>query len=166
MHARARGLDIVAYCEDPWLRTTVDNLQARSLTSLSFAPILLRPTESEPPPNGISVAFETALGWLDAPLGPENAALDALEVLDAVGLTDRLEGSMALFSRVRGWSDQPDVNTLNRAHGQQPRVAALHLSEVAVLRETTAIDQVVYERATETFFAHGDAYGTDAEVTG
>ena len=151
MYDRARDRGIRSYCSDPVLRTTIENFQARYLASLSFSRVLLRPSDSERPPNGISVAFESSLCSLDTSLGLERAAIEALAEIDAVGLTEHLEASMALFAKVLGWDTQPEVGQLNRADAQQQRVSDLDQRDLEVLAEATAIDQVVYEQATRQF---------------
>ncbi len=145
LHDRAFGKSVTQYCDDPVLRTTVENFQARYLASLSFARVLLKPGLSERPPDGMSVGFERALYSLDAQVGLESAVLDALSSIDAVGIVEDLPSTFSTFAAVLGttWDEAPP--RLNLAQSTQKTVAELTDEEMGVLLEFTAIDRVAYD---------------------
>ncbi len=147
LHERAVGLDVVEYCADPVLRRTISDYQARHLASLSFARALFRPTPEESVRWGTSVAFEQALSSLDPTDGLAETALSMLDTIDAVGVTERFDCSLALFSRTLGWEPRPPGLPLNPAHPSQRTVADLRPDELEVLRDLTRIDQMVYDTA-------------------
>lgn len=147
LHERARGLDVVDYCADPVLRTTIADFQSRYLASLNFSRALLRPRDSEPAPGGMSVAFELALCGLDSQLGLEAAALEALGDIDVVGVTDQFEQSLELFASFLGWASAAESPRVNRAGHDQQALDDLRPEELAALSDLTAIDRVLYQHA-------------------
>lgn len=153
LHAAAAGLDVAAYCAHPQLRMTVENYQARYLASLSFARVLMRPTEAEAPPAGVALAFDAALYSLDAAAGLRDAACAALDTIDAVGLAERFGASLRLFARVLGYAGEVIEPRLNTASAGQQTVADLTPAELAAVRDCTRIDAAVYEYAAGRFRA-------------
>ena len=158
LHERAVGLDVVEYCADPILRRTISDYQSRHLASLSFARALFRPTPEESVTWGMSVAVEQALYSLDPNEGLAEAALSMIDTIDAVGVTDRFDCSIAMFSKVLGWDPVPPGEPLNPAHPSQRTVADLRPDEIEVLRDLTRIDQLVYDRAVERLDAFCDLH--------
>lgn len=157
LHERAKGLDVVEYCADPTLRTTIADFQARYLASLQFSRILLDPGAVDGAPGRMSVAFEHALSGLDATLGLEAAAIGALDSIDAVGVTDELERSAELFARVLGWASPTPISRVNVAASGDQRLEDLRPDEITALRELTSIDRRVYQHAQKRLAAQCEA---------
>ena len=149
LHARATGLDVVEFCDDPELRRLIRDHQSRQIASLALAHAVIGPLDDSSPRGTRSVGFEQALYSLDPSEGLEESALSMLETLNAVGVTEEFELSVALFARVLGMATTPGSIRLNPAHSSQRGVAELRPDELEVLHGLTKIDRVVHERAKE-----------------
>lgn len=149
LHQRARGLSVIAYCADPVLRRTVTDFQARYLASLSFARVLLLPGDAERPPDGMAVGFETALYALDESFDLGTAAIAALDVIDGVGVAERLPESLQLFAAILGREWERPVPRLNVAHDGQRSADHLTDQERSVLTDCNTADLMVYRHAVD-----------------
>jgi hypothetical protein len=164
LHRTADGLAIVEYCRHPLLRTTVDNLQARYLASLSFArAVVPRPGDAGGAFGSRSVAFEAALSALDPTAGLRGAAVRALDDLEAVGVCERFAATVRLFARVLGWQGEFPEPRLNTAAEGQKSVRDLAPEELAALAECNAIDLDVYRHAWARFRELCGRHGIDTD---
>ena len=154
LHSIAAGLTVGQYCEHPALRKTVDNFQSRYLASLDFALALMpRHSESEPhrPYGSVSVSFENALFSLDRETGLQDAAVRALDAIDAVGICEAHGTSLQVFAKVLGWDIHAAEFELNHAATGQKTLANLSSAEIEALTNLNAIDIQIYEHAIEMF---------------
>lgn len=163
LHAIAAGLGVEAYCEHPVLRKTVDNFQSRYLASLDFALALLpRPgiSPAGEPQGSFSVRFEESLHALDQVTGLQEAAIRALDAIDAVGLCEAHATSLQLFAKALGWEAEVVEYALNHASGQRT-LDDLSDAERAALSRLNEIDERVYAHAAGRFLREGRAYGLE-----
>lgn len=152
LHAASLGLSVEEYCAHPVLRRTVENFQARSLASLRIASILVpKGSPHELPFGTISVGFEDALYALDAADGLRDAAIQALDEIDAVGVCEAFGPSLRLYAKVLGWPGEVEEPRLNPAAAGQKTVAALTDRERDTLIGLNQIDLAVYRHACERF---------------
>lgn len=153
LHTLSAGLSVSQYCEHPALRRTVENFQSRYLASLDFALALMpRPSDRQgrEPHGSVSVGFENALYSLDKDTGLLEAAIRALDAIDAVGICEAHGTSLRVFARVLGWNVEPLEFGLNLSNGQKT-VQDLSSAERDVLMSLNLIDAQVYGQALARF---------------
>lgn len=166
LHELAEGLSVEEYCEHPELRKTVDNFQARYLASLDFAMTLMpRPSEGREhePYASLSVRFESALYSLDRATGLLDAAVRALDAIDAVGICEAHAASLKVFARVLGWDVEIPEYRLNRSHGQRT-LAELSRRDREALASLNEVDSQVYAHAIGRFVGHCRKHGIELDA--
>lgn len=161
LHAAARGLSVRDYCRHPVLRQSVDNLQARHLASLCFGFGLLPADHPQRRKFALSPCA-TGLQALGSEDGLRAAAVEALDVIDAVGTADDLDRTQALFARTLRWAGPTQAERLNTAAPEQQGLADLSADDAAALRDVTRIDDDVYRHAQARMAALCAAHGIGA----
>lgn len=151
MYARAKRASIKRFCDDPVLRTTVDNLQSRYLASLLPARTILKPSPNPRRPGEVHSSFNVALSSLTAGTHLQDIALHMLDEIELVGITDRFTESLQLFSRHFGWPEPAADERLNVADHNQPTVHDLNHREVRLLTRLNSVDHILYRKAQEIF---------------
>lgn len=157
LHQLADGLGVVAYCEHPVLRATVDNLQSRHLASLDFSLALLPDAPARSADAAVvsrSVRFTSVLSSLDASTGLLDAAARTLTAIDAVGICEEHSASLEVFARTLGWASSvvaTEPPRLNAAPRGQKTIDGLTDEEIEALRAVNTIDLQIYEKAKALF---------------
>jgi hypothetical protein len=167
LHHLAAGLTVDEYCEQPELRSTIDNVQSRYLASLDFALALVPRMPASPPrePYGsVSVSFENALHSLDKNTGLLDGAVRALNAIDAVGICEAHGASLRVFARALGWDVVFVEFGLNRASGQTT-LEDLSAAEIDSLTSLNLIDAQVYAQARERLSSQCSQYGIELNET-
>jgi len=153
----ANGLSVAEYCRHPELRSSVDNVQSRHLASLGFARALLPDAPGKPagePFAWRALEYERTLFSLDQSTGLADAAADAVEWIDAVGICEEHDRSVRRFANLFGWdmsaaSGQP--SRLNLADQSQRTVDSLSSEDLGSLSSLNLIDQRIYDLAKRRF---------------
>ncbi len=128
LYQQARRLSL-GECFARGLTVELDNFMVRCLTSL----------------RNIHVPF----GGVTRQMLAEAKA--HLESIEAIGLTEEFDASVALFSRRFAW-DRADIPRLN-ATQKRVRAAELSAAESAAIREHNVLDQELYDFGRELFRA-------------
>ena len=161
----AAGKSVEEYCEQPVLRRTIADFQARYLASLRFSTVLLPREDVTAGPHGsISIGFEDALFSLDANDGLVESAKGALEQFAVVGICESYRRSERLFGKVLGRNTTGDAKVLNRAGSDQKTVRDLTDSERECLEELTQADASVYRYGQLIFERQCRAHGVTEPV--
>ena len=151
LHARARELnDFGAFLRDPILSTTLQNFQVKSL-ALDLDPHSIAATLSQESLN--QLLLEQTLETAKPALPVEEMLAIAqcrLDQMCFVGISERLEESVALSCAVFGWQTPPKVDSHN-VNPERIQARDVRDSDLALLLELNAADMALYESATRLF---------------
>ena len=151
LHQRAREVgDFGAYLRDPELLTTVNNFQVKSF-ALDLDPHAI--VSALPTTERDTLEVERRLETAAAPLS--DAAMLAiakcrLEQMCFIGITERLDESLALLCHKFGWQRPAQIESRN-ANAGRLRASAISASDLELLRELNAADHELYEFANRLF---------------
>ena len=156
LRAQSAGLLEFLRTEEPTISDHFDNLYVRRLTGI-YA------TGSEARSEGDLLATD-----------PEAAiarALDALGSIDVIGLTDRMDESVARLARALGIDTPPAVGRLNVGFREGPGFRRIRREPVteaieAALEHLTRLDRLVFAAATRGFDTEAGAGQTVARGGG
>jgi hypothetical protein len=146
-HEYARKLTLREYCLHPATRWRIEDYQTSCLLS-----ILWRSGDRLAQDcryfAGTDYALHRAIEATTAQAVPAETkfglARGALHHFAAVGLTERIEDSLALFSDALGVGRCP-FNYWENASRQRPRAAELDSQTLATIEELTQADRLIYE---------------------
>ena len=151
LHARARELgDFGAYLRDPELATTLNNFQVKSF-ALDLDPHSIWANLSGQGLGGLELErrLETATPSLsDAEMLA--IAKTRLGQMCFIGITERLDESLALLCHQFGWHAPAQVESRN-ANASRVRASEIAAGDLALLREVNAADFELYEFANRLF---------------
>lgn len=161
LHEMAQGRSVAEFCMHPVLSRSVQNSQARYLSGLALARQLV--AQESTAHAAVQFAFSNSFYALDSPAALLDTALQSLDALAAVGVTEQHETSLLLFSKVLGL---PEPMTSFRENVAPPWQAPLQLTadDYAAVQSVTEIDRRLYERGLERFAQQCAEHGIVAET--
>ncbi|WP_183205886.1 hypothetical protein [Aurantimonas endophytica] len=148
-HEMAQGLSVAQYCAHPILSRSVENYQARYLSSLALSRELVAQESSAY--AAVQLAFENSMYGQDSAADLLETSCKALEALAAVGVTEKHQTSLRLFSKVTGLPEPKADFLANVAPAGQQTSLNLTADDYAAVQSVTEIDRKLYERGLERF---------------
>jgi hypothetical protein len=142
-HHWSLQLDLHEFCNNPVTRHMVENYQAAYLSTMCLTP--WGSSRRASPQSSMQIILEMGAAqtksneWLLA------VAEDALSQFEAVGITERLNDSLALFASRLGVPVNGDVTTLHVNEGNNRlKTSELNPRTIEVIRGLTAVDQELH----------------------
>ena len=140
-------MGVLEFCHHRRLRREVDNLQARSLASLSFALLLFRSGNG----GAVNADFGDLLYSMDPQYGLLDWAIRAMSEMDMVGIAETHHASLRLFARKFDLPEPAEPYYDNKSAHFELKRTDLSPLELECLQELNQIDQLVYGYARKRF---------------
>ncbi|NDV87839.1 hypothetical protein GTW51_14120 [Aurantimonas aggregata] len=161
LHQLAQGRTVAEYCLHPVLSRSVQNTQARFLSSLALSRQLV--AQDSTAHAAVQFAFSNSLYALDSPAALLETALTSMDALAAVGVAEKHDMSLTLFARVIGLPEPTASIRENVAPQWQPALDVT-ADDYAAVQSVTEIDRILYERGLERFTQQCREYGVAEHV--